>query len=110
MLFQILDLGPVFIGRTSDLLERLNTRQLFREKVKVLPPGQVRFIQKCILSGYQIEFMERQRQIVIGIMDSLIIVGPRKEAGVLLAKSKMNFEVATSLQEAAEKVTAVLKK
>jgi succinyl-CoA synthetase beta subunit len=33
-----------------------------------------------------------------------------KEAGVLLAKSKMNFEVAMSLQEAAEKVTSVLKK
>jgi succinyl-CoA synthetase beta subunit len=32
-----------------------------------------------------------------------------KEAGVLLAKSKMNFEVAMSLQEAAEKVTSVLK-
>ena len=33
-----------------------------------------------------------------------------KEAGVLLAKSKMNFEVATTLQDAANKVTAVLKK
>lgn len=33
-----------------------------------------------------------------------------KEAGVLLAKSKMNFEVATGLKEAAEKVTSVLKK
>lgn len=31
-----------------------------------------------------------------------------KEAGVILAKSKMNFEVAMSLQEAAEKVTSVL--
>ncbi len=33
-----------------------------------------------------------------------------KEAGVLLNKSGLNFEVAASLKEAAEKVTAVLKK
>jgi succinyl-CoA synthetase beta subunit len=33
-----------------------------------------------------------------------------KEAGELLAKSKMNFEVATTLEDAANKVTAVLKK
>jgi succinyl-CoA synthetase beta subunit len=33
-----------------------------------------------------------------------------KEAGELLAKSKMNFEVAMSLKEAAERVTSVLKK
>lgn len=33
-----------------------------------------------------------------------------KEAGELLAKSKMNFEVATTLEDAAKKVTAVLKK
>lgn len=32
------------------------------------------------------------------------------EAGVLLKKSKMNFEVATTLEDAANKVTAVLKK
>ncbi|MCB9258617.1 MAG: ADP-forming succinate--CoA ligase subunit beta [Ignavibacteriales bacterium] len=32
-----------------------------------------------------------------------------KEAGELLAKSKMNFEVATTLEDAANKVTAVLK-
>jgi succinyl-CoA synthetase beta subunit len=32
-----------------------------------------------------------------------------KEAGVLLKKSKMNFEVATDIKDAAEKVTAVLK-
>ncbi|MBK7104566.1 MAG: ADP-forming succinate--CoA ligase subunit beta [Ignavibacteriae bacterium] len=33
-----------------------------------------------------------------------------KEAGVLLANSKLNFEVATTLEDAAKKVTAVLKK
>ncbi|MCP5063086.1 MAG: ADP-forming succinate--CoA ligase subunit beta [Ignavibacteriae bacterium] len=33
-----------------------------------------------------------------------------EEAGVLLNKSKMNFEVATTLQDAADKVTAVLAK
>jgi len=33
-----------------------------------------------------------------------------KEAGVLLKKSKLNFEVATTLEDAANKVTAVLKK
>ncbi|MBN1301651.1 MAG: ADP-forming succinate--CoA ligase subunit beta [Melioribacteraceae bacterium] len=33
-----------------------------------------------------------------------------EEAGVLLSKSKMNFEVAMSLKEAAEKVTSVLAK
>ena len=33
-----------------------------------------------------------------------------KEAGVLLNKSKMNFEVATTLEDAANKVTAVLTK
>jgi succinyl-CoA synthetase beta subunit len=33
-----------------------------------------------------------------------------KEAGELLKKSKMNFEVATTLEDAANKVTAVLKK
>jgi succinyl-CoA synthetase beta subunit len=31
-----------------------------------------------------------------------------EEAAVLLEKSKMNFEVASNLKEAAEKVTAVL--
>ena len=33
-----------------------------------------------------------------------------KEAGVLLANSKLNFEVATTLEDAAKKVTAVLRK
>ncbi len=33
-----------------------------------------------------------------------------KEAAVLLAQSGMNFEVAATLKEAAEKVTAVLAK
>ncbi|MFZ1289176.1 MAG: ADP-forming succinate--CoA ligase subunit beta [Melioribacteraceae bacterium] len=33
-----------------------------------------------------------------------------KEAGVLLANSKLNFEVATTLEDAAKKVTTVLKK
>lgn len=33
-----------------------------------------------------------------------------KEASVLLSKSKLNFEVATTLEDAAKKVTAVLKK
>jgi len=33
-----------------------------------------------------------------------------EEAGILLNKSKMNFEVATTLEDAAKKVTAVLKK
>ncbi|MBK8944881.1 MAG: hypothetical protein IPM32_06350 [Ignavibacteriae bacterium] len=33
-----------------------------------------------------------------------------KEAGVLLANSKLIFEVATTLEDAAKKVTAVLKK
>ena len=33
-----------------------------------------------------------------------------KEAGVLLKKSKLNFEVATTLEDAAQKVTSVLEK
>jgi succinyl-CoA synthetase beta subunit len=33
-----------------------------------------------------------------------------KEAGILLNKSKLNFEVATTLEDAAKKVTSVLKK
>ena len=33
-----------------------------------------------------------------------------KEAGILLKESGLNFEVATTLKDSAEKVTAILKK
>src|SRR5881628_2637394 len=85
----ILDLSRVLPRRVAIPLEDGIPFEVFREEVEVLSPREVRVLHEGVFSGDQIELVIRQRQIEVGVVQSLVVVRGRKEARVLLGDLKI---------------------
>src|SRR2546425_6009207 len=94
----VFDLSPVLAGGLPILLEGGIPFELLREEVEVLAPREVRVVQEGVFPGDQIELVIRQRQIEVGIVQRLVVVRRREEAGVLLRDLKILYRSGEGLR------------